>query len=322
MDPTAPSPTLSRRRFLARIGVLGAAASVLAPLPGAARELGAGRHLGAARDLAARAAAPGAVDPVLGTAVDVLQPALQRLVEDTIRGFVVFVVPGSDPYSVAQGETSDTPGALDAKADQFLMDGLDGLLPFPDGMLEAVAAALARGIAEQGEDPSALPAHEVGRLDEALQAVLVNDQAVPITLVIGLLLNHLATQVRISSVQGPFPGSPFANLRFEEKAEAWRILEEDTPAVVAAIDAGLDEPSRASVSGLLELLGSALPTYTAFATFSEYGVFDRATGTATERPVGWDLSSFAPGARIPADGWDELKGYHEGLSDFDDREGR
>jgi hypothetical protein len=303
-QPRSSSPRLTRRGFLARVGVLGAGAAVLGLAPAGAREL-------------ASASSSGALDAALEPVVGVARPALQAVAADTIRGLVVMVVPGSDPYSVAQGETSATPGALDARADQFLMDGLDHLLPFPDGVLEPAAAALARGMAEQGEDGSAVPAREVGRLDEALQAVLANEQAVPVTLLVALLLNHLATQVRPSSVAGPFPASPFANLTYVEKAEAWRILEEDTAEVAAAIDADLDEPSRASLSGLLSLLGSALPTYTAFATFSEYGVFDRATLRATARPVGWELSSFQPGRTAPVDGWDELKGYHEGLSTFD-----
>jgi hypothetical protein len=251
----------------------------------------------------------------LRRATDVLGPALRRLAEDTFRGFVVWVVPGDDPYSRVQDHTSPTPGAVDARVDAFLMEGLDGLLPMPDEMLAPAVRALATGVRESPlpVELPAVPAQLAAALDDELQVALANDAAVPITLLVALLLNHLAVQVDATAVAGPFPASPFANLTHVAKSEAFRRLEEDTAAVAAAIDADLDEPSRRSVSGLLALLGSALPTFTAFGAYSEYHGFDRRTRTVSTRPIGWDLASFAPGRTRPVDGWDEVIDYHEGL---------
>jgi hypothetical protein len=47
-------------------------------------------------------------------------------------------------------------------------------------------------------------------------------------------------------------------------------------------------------------------------SYGEWGVFDRKTGIAVKRPLGWDLTGYAPGRSTPADGWKELKGYYRG----------
>lgn len=282
-------PTLSRRRFLARVGVLGAGAMVLGALP-------------------VRGA--GAVDRVrlADAAIDVME-------RDTFRGLVVWVVPGEDPYSRAQGEHSPGGGALDARTDVFLRDALNKYVPFPDELLRPLAIALTRAghrHAAAASMPAASP-EWAGALDEALGRALHSDRTMQATMFVTLLLNHLATQVRPDAVQGPFPGSPFANLTHDQKCEAWRVLEADSVELVGMVDSDLDEPARRSLAGLLQLLGVALPTFTAFGTYSEFGVFDRSRREATQRPVGWDLANFAPGRRTPADGWDEFKGYHRGI---------
>ncbi|MCW2986374.1 MAG: hypothetical protein JWR63_3944 [Conexibacter sp.] len=61
----------------------------------------------------------------------------------------------------------------------------------------------------------------------------------------------------------------------------------------------------------MRFLGGTLLEPAPFAPYSEYGVFDPATRRATRRPVGWDLSRSMPGRTTPADGWDELIGYHQ-----------
>lgn len=63
--------------------------------------------------------------------------------------------------------------------------------------------------------------------------------------------------------------------------------------------------------GLIEFLAGALVEFAAFGSYSEFGVFDAATGSLTATPVGWTLSQYlalAPGDG-PVEGWDEFKGY-------------
>src|ERR1043166_2589994 len=67
---------LSRRAFLARIGVLGASATLLPQCAGPDASATAVSELG------------------LGALVDLLRPVLGQLARDTLNGFVVFVVPG------------------------------------------------------------------------------------------------------------------------------------------------------------------------------------------------------------------------------------
>lgn len=258
-------------------------------------------------------ATPGGELPA-GAASSPVTEALGLLARDTIRGFVVWVVPGDDPYSRAQGQVSPTPGAIDARADEFLLEGLDGLLPFPDDLLRPVLQALRTGSTELPVPAlPTVPDPLAEALDDGLATVLANDEAVPLALVVATLLNLLAVSVEPASVAGPFPAAPFANLSHEAKTEAFRRLEEDAAGTAAIADADLSEPAKRSVSGLLRLLGSALPTFTAFASYSEFHAFDRTTGTVSRRPIGWDLSNFSPGNQVPVDGWDEFKGYHRGL---------
>src|ERR1044071_7409475 len=75
---------LSRRAFLARIGVLGATATLLP-------------------QCAAPAAGTAASELGLGALVDLLRPVLAQLSRDTLNGFIAFTVPGRDDYSRAQG---------------------------------------------------------------------------------------------------------------------------------------------------------------------------------------------------------------------------
>jgi hypothetical protein len=51
--------------------------------------------------------------------------------EDTLEALVAFVVPGSDPYSVAQGESSPNPGGVDAGIADILIETLDAAGPAP-----------------------------------------------------------------------------------------------------------------------------------------------------------------------------------------------
>jgi hypothetical protein len=93
---------ISRREFLNRAGVLAGAAVLAAELPGLLDSRGWLE--------AAYAQSP-------------------DLTRDTLNGLVAFVVPGRDEYSVAQGEKSDRPGAIEARATDALIELLDAFVP-------------------------------------------------------------------------------------------------------------------------------------------------------------------------------------------------
>jgi hypothetical protein len=285
---------LDRRYFLARVGVLGALAGAGSIAPGLLR--------GAA---AAQPVTDG--DPLL----DVVRDLLAELSRDTLNGLAVFVVPGPDKYSRAQGTPRTEPGALEAKTPDFLMESLDSFVPAPDQLVTPVAAALANGLADVPLDlPGnlALPLLNLGRLDDVIRLVLRNGQTLPLSLVIALLLNVLATQVNPAAVSGPFL-SPFSRLSFEEKAKAFELLEGPDAALAAAIDDELPEPLTGSVSGLMQFVGGALLEFSAFGTYCEWSTFDPKTLGVTDTPVGWQLAGYDVGV---VDGWDEFKGYYQG----------
>jgi hypothetical protein len=151
---------ISRRQFIARAGALGFGAA-LVQLPAALRGKGW-------LDEAA------AQDP--------------DLTRDTINGLVVFIVPGPDEYSVAQGETSPTPGALEAGTTDNLILNLDSFLPNAD----------------------------LGPFN--------NDGTVPLSGAVASLLNSTASQVDPAAAGGPFP-SNFSRLSFADKAEVFKRIE-------------------------------------------------------------------------------------------------
>jgi hypothetical protein len=261
------------------------------------------------------AKAAGVLDPVID---DIAAPALKLLATDTIAGLVAFEVPGSDRYSQAQGVTSDTPGGIDAKGtDVFLID-LDDFLPVPDTYVHALAAGFTTSVSEIPIPLDLLgPLAKLGeqfaaQMDDALRSLTQSDTAVPLSLLIALTLNFLATQVRPNSVVGPIPTSPFANLSFADKAKALEALEAADSNLVQTLDANAPEPLKASLSGLLKFVGGALQEFGTYLSYGEWGVFDPQTKTVSKRPVGWDLTNYMPGRTTPADGWDEFLGYFQG----------
>ena len=288
------STTQTRRQFLLRGGLLGAAVVVA----------GTSLRLPPAR----------AIEPLVpGHA----RKVLQQLARDTISGLVVFAVPGSDAYSRAQGVTSPTPGALDARAEQLVLDALDNFLPFPAQLTSPLAAALATGTSDALLPAAMSPLTSVleesaVRFDEALGIVLANDEAVPLSALVSLLLNFVATSVDPLSILGPFPASPFANLRAAQKAEVFRRLEGDNAELIELLDTAAPEPGKETLSGFVKFLAGTLLEFAAFTPFTEFGVFDRKRRVATERPVGWELTRYLPGRRTPVDGRDEFKGYYRG----------
>lgn len=290
---------LRRRDLLIRTGLLGAVAAVggLWPVRTASAEV------------------PEVLEPLLEQLVG---PALDLLTRDTYAGLAVFGVPGPDRYSVAQGLTSPTPGGVEARSPELIQHTLDFFVPWPDEYVHALTAAFMTGASDVPVPPALLhgllaPLAQVGAtLDDVLRSALRNDRTLPVSLALALLLNLAATQVRATSVAGPVPGSPFANLGHGEKAQACQRIEQAHPDLVALIDANLPEPLNESGSGLLRYAGGLLLTLSTYAAYTEYGVFDRATRTVVRRPVGWDLARYMPGRTTPADGWAEFLGYYQG----------
>lgn len=289
---------LSRRDLLLRAGVLGAGAMVMGVWPGATR-----------------AEVPEALEPLLER---VAEPALELLSRDTYAGLAAFALPGPDRYSQAQRLTSPSPGGVEARSGELVAHTIDFYISWPDNYVQALAAAFATGVSDVPIPGSLLggllaPLELVGAtLDDALQLVLRNDRTVPASLPLALMMNFTATQVRPSAVVGPIPSSPFANLTYAEKGQAFQRIEQADPDLVALIDAHAPEPLNESASGVLRFAGGMLLTLSAFGGYSEFAVFDRATRRATRRPVGWNLSEYMPGRLTPADGWDELIGYYQG----------
>jgi len=112
------------------------------------------------------------------------------VVLDTYNGLAAMLWPGNDPYSVAQGECNDRPGAMAANAGHHVMVTLDSLVPQPYG----------------------------ARRD---------DGTVPLSGSIASAMNSVALEVNPAAAGGSFQ-SPFANLTLTDKAAVWRRLEGDT----------------------------------------------------------------------------------------------
>nr|WP_202885670.1 twin-arginine translocation signal domain-containing protein [Kribbella sandramycini] len=291
---------MSRRAFLARIGVLGAA-------------LGGGGLL--ARGLLNPAS--GATNPLLPPAVDLVRPVLAALARDTLNGLTTFALPGPDQYSRTQRATSRTPGALEAGATDFMISALDNFVPFPDALAQPISAALVTGLADSGVSLpglEVLPA-ELRSLDQAFTALLQSDEAIPLSFPIAGLLNLMATQVNPAAVNG-LHLSPFARLTYAEKARAFELIEKTDSDLVALLDVHFPEPLKASVSGLLKFVGGALIEFATFGAYSEYGVLDRETKTLRKRPVGWTLTGYQPDG--PVEGWDDFIGYYQGRQEVRD----
>lgn len=287
------SSAQSRRTFLARVGILGAAA-------------------GCGGLLSSQATA--AADPLAGL-ITRLRPVLDELSRDTLNGLTTFVMPGNDAYSAAQGTHRPEAGALDAGDTGFMVSALDDFVPFPDELARPIAAAFTTAASDIGIPlPPDLPPR-IGALDEALGVLLRNDAPIPLSLAIAMLLNLLATQVNPAAVRGPFL-SPFSRLSYSEKARAFSLVEGADSDLVGLLDTKFPEPSHDAVSGLLKFVGGALLEFPAFGGYSEYAVFDTHTRTLRARPVGWQLSGYQPHG--PVEGWDEFKGYYQGRKEVHD----
>ncbi|WP_158890878.1 hypothetical protein [Amycolatopsis anabasis] len=294
---------VGRRAFLARIGLLGAAATV-----------GGGALLGSPQPAAAASSGTQApTDPVVG----LLRDVLAELSRDTINGLVTFVVPGPDGYSRAQGTPRQEPGALEAGTTDYVLSLLDTLLPFPEAIGRPLASALATATSELdvpllGPLTTLLPP-QLRALDAALGAVVGAQDPLPLAFPVAGLLNLLATQVNPASVNGPFL-SPFSRLSFAEKARVFELLERSDSDLAALLDTNFPEPTRAGVSALMKFLATGLLGFSAFGAFSEWNVFDPRTRTISRPPVGWQLTGYEG----RHEGENDFKGYWQGRTEVHD----
>jgi hypothetical protein len=230
--------------------------------------------------------------------------ALGDLTRDTFNGWTVFVAPGPDAYSVAQGVADRQPGAIEAQAPDYVMLGIDFSLRPPHPLARPIAVALGPAL---GDVQLPLPAGAVP-LDWALAVLIESDEVIPLSLAIALLLNFLATQVSAASVNGMFL-SPFARLTFAEKAGVLERLEDPAPELVARIAAETPEAIRPAIAGQLAYVGGVLFVLPAIATYIDWLAFDRRTKTMLNHPTSWRLTGFQPDG--PVEGWDDHRGYYQ-----------
>jgi hypothetical protein len=281
-----------RATLPARLGLLGAVPASSLVIPDAVRAGVRGdRH-----------------DPV----IDLLRPVLCDLTRDTFNGLAAFVVPGRDAYSRAQGTPRAGPGAIGAGTPDRLLATFDHLLPLPEEMARAIAGVLASGLPEVPValpgDLSALSSCVADTLDGAVQRILARPDLLPLSQVVALLLNLLATQVDPATTRGPLR-SPFARLSVAGKATVLGMLEEPDPVLLAAVQSQLAEPLRGAVRGLLLYLAGGLRAFPAFGTHGTWSTLDPRTMSVGRRPAGWDVARFAPCA---PDGWNDFTGYYRG----------
>jgi hypothetical protein len=297
---------LSRRAFLARIGVLGAGTLLL---PGCLGPAATGEQVSALG---------------LGALVDLLRPVLGQLARDTLNGFVAFSLPGQDDYSRAQGTPRGEPGGIAAGGTDFLIGNLDRFLPLPDEIVRPAASALVTALTGL---PLPLPGGllggilgpsivTIGLVEDAVLFIVQNDSTAPLSLPVALLLNYVATVVNPASLNGAFL-SPFARLSFAQKAHAMEQIETAQSGLIALIDGQVPQPLQSSVSGLLQFLGGALHEFAAFGNLGESQKFNPATRSLTGRPVGWQLTGFLPDGQT-GDGWDDLLGFYQGRTEVTD----
>jgi hypothetical protein len=238
--------------------------------------------------------------------------ALGDLTRDTFNGWTVFVAPGPDAYSVAQGVADWQPGAMEAQAPDYVMLGIDFSLRPPHPLARPIAAALGPALGDVRLPPPAravpLDRARAVPLDRALAVLLDSDEVVPLSLAIALLLNFLATQVSAESVDGMFL-SPFARLTFAEKAGVLERLEDPAPELVARIAAETPEAIRPAIAGQLAYVGGVLFVLPAIATYIDWLAFDRRTKTMLNHPTSWRLTGFQPDG--PVEGWDDHQGYYQ-----------
>jgi hypothetical protein len=153
--------------------------------------------------------------------------------------------------------------------------------------LNAIAVFFAPGAdpfsLQQGEVTKEPGAIEAGAGEGLYQGLnLANPFAPDLADTVADIFNSTADAVNRGGA-GPFESS-FANLSFAQKGVVFAALE--------------------SNAATAQLVG-VLPLVVGFLTFAETAVFDPATRTILDRPIGWDLSDYSG----VSDGRDEFRGY-------------
>jgi hypothetical protein len=230
-----------RRTFLARLGLLGAVACNSMVIPEAVCAGGVGTRQSRAGVL--------------------LRPLVADVTRCTFSGLAAFLVPGRDAYSRAQGTPRLEPGAVAAAAPGAMMNMFDHLMALPDGMARGLAGALANRLARTPVPlPGNLPPVSEGvveTLDGAVRAMLTGPETLPLSQLVAMLLNVMATQVSPPSAAGRFL-SPFARLSFGEKTAVFGLLEDPPPELVAAVADEVPLPLQEATGGLLPYLTGEL----------------------------------------------------------------
>jgi len=206
--------------------------------------------------------------------------------------------------------TTSEPGGIDAKGADFLLDALDHFFPLPTRCSGPSCRRSDRNQRHEARPPAPsllnVPVDLVHQLDDTLGTLLRSNDTVPLSIVVALFLNFLATMVQSSSLVGPFPASPFANLSSAKKAEAFRTLEQDTASVVARVDTNLSEPARQTLSGVLAFLAGALSSSPLSARTPNGARSIRHPGRQ-RRPGGLAPLRLSVRDRLcPVNGWDEF----------------
>jgi len=119
------------------------------------------------------------------------------LARDTLNGVAVFFVPGPDPYSVHQGESTPEPGGLETGAGEGLYQGLNFSNPFVPNLAEVVAGllnAFALSVNPTATSPFASPFSnlsfaEKGKVFELLEG---NPATAPLAGVLPVVVGFLA----------------------------------------------------------------------------------------------------------------------------------
>src|SRR5947208_13505659 len=112
-----------RRTFLTRLGLFSMLAGAAVVVPAAAN-----------------------AGPLPSLVTDLLRQVLDTVSRETYNALTVFAVPGPDTYSAQQGTPRSEPGALEARAPDFMLDALDHYMAAPDALVKPVSSALASGL--------------------------------------------------------------------------------------------------------------------------------------------------------------------------------
>jgi hypothetical protein len=167
VDGLSDLTTISRRKFIVQ-ALLGAGA--LSSLPALLEKTG----------LAEAALAAG-----------------QDLTRDTLNGVAVFFVPGPDPYSAHQGESTPEPGGLETGAGEGLFQGLNFANPFVPNLADVVAALLnstALAVNPAASGPFVAPFSNLSFADKArvFAALEGNPASAPLAGILPLVVGFLA----------------------------------------------------------------------------------------------------------------------------------